>query len=80
MSKNNSYHFHRDCRYYEQCKEETVMEGKHKYIKFVCPRLKNPQKYYPKDLHTIKWICPHFEPKASDEQQNNILDILEVKK
>lgn len=50
--KNDSYHFHRDCRYYGQCKEEMISEGKREYIKLVCPRLKKIQKYYPKDLHT----------------------------
>lgn len=60
------YHFHKDCKYYEQCKEETVFKGKRKYTKFICPRLKHPQLYYPKDLHTIKWDCPLFEPKQRD--------------
>ncbi|MCI8669239.1 MAG: hypothetical protein HFI34_06945 [Lachnospiraceae bacterium] len=80
MNKNDSYHFHRDCRHYELCKEEAITEGKHKYIRFMCPQLGKTQKYYPKDLHTIQWSCPYFEPKAGYEQQNNILDILEVKK
>lgn len=63
--KNDSYHFHRDCRYYGQCKEEMISEGKREYIKLVRPRLKKIQKYYPKDLHTIKWSCQLFEPKQN---------------
>ena len=63
MSMSDNYHFHKDCKYYEQCKEETVFKGKRKYTQFICPRLRYPQLYYPKDLHTIKWDCALFEPK-----------------
>lgn len=57
-----TYHFHKDCKYYSECTEVSFKEGKHKYIKFICPQLKHPQKYYPNDLHTIKYSCDSFEP------------------
>lgn len=60
------YHFHKDCKYYEKCTEEIVMQGKQKRIKFTCPQLQYPQLYYINDLHTIKWECGLFEPKQKD--------------
>jgi predicted esterase YcpF (UPF0227 family) len=67
--KEDIYHFHRDCKYYSGCKEEAIKEGKHKYIKFTCPALERPQKYYTNDLHTIKFSCLKFEP-----YQKNLFD------
>lgn len=61
-SKEPRYFFHKDCMYYKQCSEEVICEGKHKYVKFTCPMLKHSQKYYPDDIHKIKWECAKFEP------------------
>lgn len=66
MGACDNYHFHKDCKHYGKCKEETVFKGKRKYIRFTCPCLKYPQLYYPNDLHTIKWECGLFEPKQED--------------
>ena len=71
MANSECNHFHKDCRYYSDCTEEVVYEGKQKYIKFTCPMFKYPQSYYCNDLHTIKWECTKFEP-----YQNNFLDSL----
>lgn len=60
--KYDIYHFHKDCKYYAQCKEEVVYQGKSKRIRFSCPKMKHSQLYVPGDLHTIKWECDEFEP------------------
>lgn len=65
------YHFHKDCKHYHRCTEEAIREGKHKYIRFTCPALRHPQKYYPSDIHTIKCGCEMFEP-----YQENLLELL----
>ena len=62
MSIGDRYHFHKDCMYYPQCTEELIKEGRQELIKFTCPMLKYPQRYYKGDLHTIKWECSKFEP------------------
>ena len=48
------WHFHKECKYYPQCTERVEKEGKHEYIRFSCPALKQTLKYYPSDVHTIK--------------------------
>ena len=58
----DTYHFHKDCKYYPECTEEIVTKGKQKFIQFTCPKLKYPQLYYKGDLHSIKWQCFSFEP------------------
>ena len=58
----DNYHFHKDCKYYPQCTEELVKEGKLERIKFTCPMLKYPVQYFKGDIHTIKWECGQFEP------------------
>lgn len=60
------YQFHKDCKYYPQCTETEFRVGKHNYIRFTCPMLERSQKYYPGDLHTIKWPCSKFEPYQDD--------------
>lgn len=55
------YHFHKDCKYYSACKEEEVLKGKSKRIRFTCPMLRNPVLYSPGDIHTIKWECNKFD-------------------
>lgn len=70
MGVSEIYHFHKDCKHYEKCTEEIVIQGKRKRIKFICPQLKYPQLYYIKDLHTIKWDCPLFEPKEKREEKD----------
>ena len=74
MSKSNTYHFHKDCKYYPQCTEETVQKGRQELIKFTCPMLKYPALYYKQDIHTIKWECLEFEP-----YQTSLEDFLEGK-
>lgn len=65
------YHFHKDCKYYPQCTEEVITEGKHKFDRFTCPRINVTQKYYQGDLHTIKISCSGFEP-----YQDNLLNMM----
>lgn len=60
MSKN--YHFHKDCAYYPQCKEEVVKIGKQKRIRFTCPMMRYSQLYFLNDLHRVKWCCTEFRP------------------
>lgn len=68
------YHFHKDCKYYPQCTEETITEGKHTFVRFTCPRINRTQKYYPGDIHTIKFSCGLFEP-----YQDNLLNMISEK-
>ena len=60
------YHFHKDCKYYPQCTEELVKNGKKELVKFTCPMLKYPITYYKNDIHKIKWDCGHFEPYQNE--------------
>ena len=62
MSKIDNYHFHKDCKYYPQCTETPVRDGRHECIRFYCPAMNENQMYYKNDLHTIKWECGRFEP------------------
>jgi len=62
MAIADRYHFHKECKYYPQCTEELVINGKQELIKFICPKLQHPQLYYKSDIHTIKWCCNQFEP------------------
>ena len=68
----DNYHFHKDCKYFSQCTEEIMKEGKQRYVRFTCPAIA-PQtlKYYLGDVHTIKISCAKFEP-----YQNNISDFI----
>ena len=66
------WHFHKDCKYYPQCTERVEKEGKHEYIRFTCPALKQTLKYYPSDVHTIKISCSKFEP-----YQQDLMELLE---
>ena len=61
MSNMNDYHFHKDCKYFSECTEEIVKDGRHEVIKFTCP-VGGVGHYYKGDLHTIKWDLPCFEP------------------
>lgn len=61
MSKMEYYHFHKDCKYYPECTETPVKQGRHECIRFECP-VGGRQLYYKNDLHTIKWECGAFVP------------------
>jgi hypothetical protein len=69
---NNAYHFHKDCKYYPQCTEEVIKDGKQKYVRFVCPALTQSLKYYPNDVHAIKISCSKFEP-----YQQSLVELIE---
>lgn len=58
----DTYHFHKDCKFYPECKEQLVTRGSAELIEFTCPMLKHPQIYYKGDVHSIKWQCSAFEP------------------
>ena len=72
MTEKDTYHFHKDCKYYPQCTEREVKKGKTELIEFTCPMLKYPETYYKNDIHKIKWQCFQFEP-----YQTRIEDVLE---
>ena len=62
MATGDTYHFHKDCKYYSQCTEKLVKRGKQEFVEFRCPMNKYPVLYYKRDIHTIKWQCGAFEP------------------
>lgn len=63
MSISDTYHFHKDCKYYPECTEEIVKNGKQELVKFTCPKSNGHSSlYYKSDIHSIMWQCPGFEP------------------
>ncbi len=68
----DNYYFHKDCKYYPKCTEETIKEGKREYVRFNCPAFGRSLKYYPGDVHTIKISCSKFEP-----YQRSLMELIE---
>lgn len=70
LYQNEIYHLHKDCKYYQECKEEIIADGENVNVRFTCPMFKHSQSYNMDDLHSIKWACTKFIPRKESYQEH----------